>query len=339
MKHGSLFSGIGGFDLAAEWMGWENTFHCEFNPFGQKVLKYYWPNAISYTDIKSTAFDIHRDQIDILTGGFPCQPYSTAGKRLGKEDERHLWPHMLRAIQEIRPRWVVGENVRGLISWNDGMVFDEVQSDLENEGYEVFPVLLPACGVDAPHRRERIWFIAFNSLRQSNGEHHAGESGRTWMEMGGSLLQKTGWEESSISLGSSSFSRSIAYSQGQRRGEAGENISRSEKWSSGNGSEWYTSDSDQFNGDLSGLRTSEVSQQQKASIFGSHLSRWRNFPTQSPVCSGNDGFPSGMDGDTLPKWKSESIKAAGNAVVPQVVYQIFKTIEAFDQSYSTTRSY
>jgi hypothetical protein len=153
MTHGSLFSGIGGFDLAAEWMGWENKFHCEINPFGQRVLKYYWPNAISYYDIKQTDFTIWRGKLDILTGGFPCQPYSTAGKRKGKEDDRHLWPEMLRAIREIQPRWIVGENVRGLTNWNGGLVFDEVQADLEAEGYEVLPFLLPAAGVGAPHRR------------------------------------------------------------------------------------------------------------------------------------------------------------------------------------------
>jgi DNA (cytosine-5)-methyltransferase 1 len=102
MNHASLFSGIGGFDLAAEWMGWNNIFHCEINEFGKKVLKYHWPNAISYDDIKTTDFNIHRGQIDILTGGFPCQPYSVAGKRKGKADDRHIWPEMLRAIQETK---------------------------------------------------------------------------------------------------------------------------------------------------------------------------------------------------------------------------------------------
>lgn len=123
IKHGSLFSGIGGFDLAAEWMGWENIFHCEWNEFGQKVLKHYWPNAESFTDITKTDFTKYANKIDILTGGFPCQPYSTAGKRLGKADERHLWPQMLRAIREVQPHWVVGENVSGIVSWNNGMVF------------------------------------------------------------------------------------------------------------------------------------------------------------------------------------------------------------------------
>jgi len=117
MNHASLFSGIGGFDLAAEWMGWENIFHCEWNPFGQKVLKHHFPNSISYNDITKTDFSIHRGSIDILTGGFPCQPYSVAGKRLGKADKRHLFPEMLRVIKEIQPEWVIGENVRGLVSW------------------------------------------------------------------------------------------------------------------------------------------------------------------------------------------------------------------------------
>lgn len=161
MTHGSLFSGIGGFDLAAEWMEWENVFHCEWNEFGQRVLKYYWPKAISYNDITKTDFSIHRGKIDIVTGGFPCQPYSSAGKRKGKEDERHLWPEMLRAIGEIQPSWVVGENVLGLTNWNGGLVFNEVQDELEAKGYEVQPFILPASGVNAPHERYRVWFIAY----------------------------------------------------------------------------------------------------------------------------------------------------------------------------------
>ena len=163
LRHGSLFSGIGGFDLAAEWMGWENVFHCEWNEFGQKILKHYWPNAILYADITKTDFTIHRGTIDILTGGFPCQPYSAAGKRLGKEDDRHLWPEMLRAIREIQPTYIVAENVHGLVNWGGGLVFNEVLSEMENEGYEVAPVILPACSVGADHIRERIWFCAYSS--------------------------------------------------------------------------------------------------------------------------------------------------------------------------------
>ncbi len=101
MRHGSLFSGIGGFDLAAQWMGWENVFHCEWNEFGQKVLRHYWPDAELFTDITKSNFSKYHGTIDIISGGFPCQPYSMAGKRLGKEDARHLWPEMLRVIREV----------------------------------------------------------------------------------------------------------------------------------------------------------------------------------------------------------------------------------------------
>lgn len=161
MKCAHLFNGIGGFPLAAHWMGWENVMHCENNAFCNRVMNYHFPNSFQHEDIRTTDFTIWRGKIDLLTGGFPCQPYSSAGKRLGKEDERHLWPEMLRAIREISPRWVVGENVRGLINWNRGLVFDEVQSDLEAAGYEVIPFLLPACGVNAPHERYRIWPVAY----------------------------------------------------------------------------------------------------------------------------------------------------------------------------------
>lgn len=163
MRHASLFSGIGGFDLAAKWMGWENVFHCEIDPFCQRVLKYHFPTSIPHHDIKQTDFTQYAKRIDILTGGFPCQPYSSAGLRLGTEDERHLWPQMLRAIREIRPCYIVGENVRGIINWNGGMVFDEVQANLEAEGYEVLPFLLPSCAKDYDHERFRTWFIAHSN--------------------------------------------------------------------------------------------------------------------------------------------------------------------------------
>jgi len=187
MTHGSLFSGIGGFDLAAEWMGWENVFHCEWNEFGKKVLHHYWPQSISYHDITKTDFTIHRGTIDILTGGFPCQPYSSAGKRKGKEDERHLWPEMLRAIREIQPRWVVGENVLGLVNWSGGLVFHEVQADLEAAGYEVWPYVLPACAANGQQLRNRIYFIAHSNKMagQSMGKCK-NETTKQWNEKIGS---------------------------------------------------------------------------------------------------------------------------------------------------------
>lgn len=116
MTHASLFSGIGGAELAASWMGWDNVFHCEIQEFPRKVLEYWFPNSISYEDITKTDFSEWRGKIDVLTGGFPCQPFSLAGKRLGAEDDRYLWDEMLRAIRQIQPAWVVGENVNGILT-------------------------------------------------------------------------------------------------------------------------------------------------------------------------------------------------------------------------------
>ena len=161
MTHGSLFSGIGGFDLAAEWTGWTNIFNCEWEDFPRRVLKHHFPHATQHQDIREFDATTYAGRVDIVSGGFPCQPYSLAGKRKGKFDERHLWPEMLRVIRECTPRYVVGENVRGLVNWNGGVVFEEVCADLENAGYAVQPFVLPACGVGAPHRRDRVWFVAY----------------------------------------------------------------------------------------------------------------------------------------------------------------------------------
>ena len=278
MRHGSLFSGIGGFELAAEWMGWENTFHCEFNEFGSKVLSHYWPESKHYGDITKSDFSEFRDRIDILTGGFPCQPYSAAGKRKGKDDARHLWPEMLRVIREVRPRYIVGENVYGLVTWNGGLVFDEVCSDLEAEGYAVWPIVIPAAAVGAPHRRDRVWFVAYaNCERRGGRERLHYESGK---EQRQPIVISEGLQDTGLATDSESvlLQRQCG---GQRQG----------KFRRGN---------------------------------------WDGFPTESPVCSGNDGLPSELDGIAFPKWRNESIKAYGNAIVPQVAYQIFKAIEDHD---------
>lgn len=239
----------GGFDLAAEWAGWNNIFHCEWNEFGQKVLKHHFPKSISYADITKTDFSIHRGQIDIISGGFPCQPYSTAGLRKGKADERHLFPHMLRCIKEVQPRWIIGENVRGLVNWNEGMVFEEVYDDLEREGYEVQSFLIPAASVNAPHQRYRIWFVAHSNTSRVHQQYIASES------------------DKSSKLSRSSFER--------------RDFSR--------------------------------------------------FPSKSPICGGDDGLSTELDGITFSKWRNQSIKAYGNAIVPQVAYQIFSAINEFER--------
>jgi DNA (cytosine-5)-methyltransferase 1 len=153
--HLDLFSGIGGFALAAGWAGFETVGFCDNEPYAQAVLKKHWPNVQMHGDIKTLDGTAYRG-VTLLTGGFPCQPFSCAGKQRGKDDDRYLWPQMLRVIQEARPAWIVGENVTGII----GLALDQVCSDLEACGYEVEPIIIPACGVDAPHRRNRVWVVA-----------------------------------------------------------------------------------------------------------------------------------------------------------------------------------
>lgn len=261
LRHGSLFSGIGGFDLAAEWMGWENVFHCEWNEFGQKVLKHYWPQAESFSDITKTDFTKYYGTVDIITGGFPCQPYSTAGKRRGKEDERHLWPEMCRAIREVSPRFVVGENVRGLLNWNGGLVFDEVCAELESLSYQVAPVVIPAAAINAPHGRDRIWFVA-NSIDNRN-------------------------ERGSCKVQTQSKKQTI-----QKR----DNLQQLKK-------------------------PTTLRQKVESPKY------WEHFPTQPVFCGGNDGLSCELDSITFSKWRAESIKAYGNAIVPQVAFEIFKALE------------
>lgn len=334
-------------------MGWDNIFHCEVDPFCRQVLNYYFPKAKSYGNIKETDFNSYRGRIDILTGGFPCQPYSTAGKRLGKNDPRHLWPDMLRAVREIQPMWVVGENVRGLISWDGGLVFHEVQSDLEAEGYEVLPLLLPAAGIGAPHRRDRIWFIAYrdgigrNETRRnttgpekettirtnlcpqperpgqkrpaadtdSNGrphqEYNPAELPEEKRESGhssdhgiaayayGSGFQKKGAEQQTAGF--------------KQHGELGEFIT----YANSAGLQWMLVPGQ--------IKVGKPFAIEQSSRYGQQFG-WQDFPTQPPLCHGDDGLSDGLDGITFPKWRSESIKAGGNAIVPQIALQIFKVI-------------
>jgi len=320
MTHGSLFSGIGGFDLAAQWMGWENKFHCEWNEFGQKVLHHYWPEAELFKDITKSDFKKYHGTIDIISGGFPCQPYSMAGKRLGKEDDRHLWPEMLRVIREVRPRWVVGENVLGLVNWNGGLVFHEVQTDLEAEGYEVQPYVLPAAAVGAPHRRDRVWFVAYAKSARA-GENigrirSVSERCYKWKE-NESLASDTNVHGCNERNGEHEEQPS------ERGVDAQRDIEQSIKHGSAKHANSIRQEYALENGELEGKR------------FGKSDKRnvWDAFPSVPPVCSGNDGIPDRLDGITFSKWRQESVKAYGNAVVPQVVLQIFKAIQEYENKY------
>jgi DNA (cytosine-5)-methyltransferase 1 len=346
MNHIGLFEGIGGFSLAARWMGWETIAWCEWNEFGQKVLKHHFPKAQPHGDITKTDFTIYRGQCDIVTGGFPCQPYSLAGKRKGKADDRHLWPEMCRAIREIQPTWVVGENVFGLINWDGGLVFNEVQADLEAEGYEVFPYVLPAVSVNAPHRRDRIWFVAYSKRKR----------GKRWEN---TTIERN--ESDTLIRLSATQTTTNPNSNGQHGSNCQHEINTSER------GEYALSNIEQMGGNVrntncTGLQgrcnteqgqrfngrhysnesfiTNTNSGRQPSKEHGKTESRkiaetsipsdWSNFPTQSPIRFGDDGISSRLDSITFSKWRNESIKAAGNAIVPQVAFQIFKTIKLYN---------
>ena len=322
MTHGSLFSGIGGFDLAAEWMGWTNVFHCEMNPFGQRVLAHHFPNSKMHEDVKTFPASDYIGRIDILTGGFPCQPYSSAGKRLGKDDDRHLWPFMLDIIRTIRPRYVVGENVRGLVNWNEGVVFDEVQADLELAGYNVLPFILPACAVNAPHQRMRVWFIAHANggadLRTPRTDASASE---------GQRLQKRD-EVREFDEPSGSRAATDPASDGNC-GRPGEVCAEERRPNEQKPAQFIE------RGEIRAASNAHHRSRSRHTVPTGRrvpaVPSWSDFPTFPPVCGGDDGLPTELDRITFPRWRSESIKAYGNAIVPQVALQIFKAIQDTDQ--------
>lgn len=328
MTHASLFSGIGGFDLAAEWAVWMNVFNCEIDPFCQKVLKYHFPHAEQYADIRTTDFTLWRGRIDVLTGGFPCQPFSLAGKRKGQEDDRYLWPEMLQVIRTVRPRWVVGENVYGIVNWSDGMVFEQVCADLETAGYEVQPYVIPACGVGAPHRRDRCWFVAHakNTQRvrcdgdKSEEESEAGGFGKSRARDHVWICGEKG--AAGLAANTARFGRNKRWSTCDRAIQ-----------NAGVGPNLYVS------AERSGRkRPASDTQGERLPVAGrtrreqaGRIPDWSNFPTQSPVRRRDDGFSAELDGITFPRWRRESIKAYGNAIVPQVALQIFETINEYEK--------
>tara|TARA_R110002110_G_scaffold137574_7_gene322824 strand:+ start:767 stop:1459 length:693 start_codon:yes stop_codon:yes gene_type:complete len=168
--HIDLFSGIGGFALASNAAGFSTSVFCESDPYATRVLKRHWPTVPIIKDIRE--FDGTKWRgADLLTGGWPCQPWSQAGEQRGHADDRALWPEMLRVIKEARPNFVLAENVAGLIN----MALDDVLSQLEGEGYSTGTVVLPACSLNAPHRRDRVWIMAHANSERGCSRDAAGE--------------------------------------------------------------------------------------------------------------------------------------------------------------------
>tara|TARA_B110000285_G_scaffold97526_1_gene111299 strand:- start:405 stop:1256 length:852 start_codon:yes stop_codon:yes gene_type:complete len=203
MKVLDLFSGIGGFSLGLEWAGMETVAMCEKDKFCRQVLAKHWPDITIHEDIRDLNGKDYKGSIDVVCGGFPCQPFSVAGKQLGKADDRHLWPEMLRVIKESAPAWVIGENVSGFV----GMALDDVCSDLEGEGYRVQSFIIPACAVEAHHRRDRCWVVAYsNENDRRRRDSTISQERHTWME------HRSGGQGQSLD-GSDS---DVAYSESER---------------------------------------------------------------------------------------------------------------------------
>lgn len=314
LRHIDLFSGIGGFALAAEW-AFGNVEHlfCDNDPFAQAVLKKHWPEAPIYADIRSLTADADRQRqlqpeggkqgerewagnVDLLTGGFPCQPFSAAGRRKGTEDDRHLWPEMLRVIREFNPRWIIAENVGGLITWSGGLVLEQVHTDLEAAGYEVQAFVIPAVAVGAPHRRDRVWIIA-----------HA---------LGSDALGDAG-----------AFSGAKEKARLQERNEVGQLGKPSgvrDDAANSSGSRWRKG-----NTKRSGPRK-RTSPQEKRGRFTHSGGTWdEDWPAAAArLCALDDGLPGGL---ARPRgWRNAALKGAGNAIVPQVAAEIMAIIKEIE---------
>lgn len=348
MIQASLCTGLGACELAAIWVGWQNAFSCEIDKFCRHILKFYYPKSKHYGNIYETDFSEWKGKIDVLTAGFPCQPFSVAGSRQGAEDDRYLWPEVLRGVDEIRPTWFIGENVAGIKSMvlpgdeievgsytdifgesyqetemRQQFIVDRICNDLESIGYSVQPIIIPACAVGAPHRRDRIWFIAHTTstgLQEWFSFDRREDEKKTEARVDYELKR---YGKKRITTNPECFGDDKIHKKIQSDKSDGVWIDRISN-------QRYVANTNKFNDNLSGFFTGQLSQQQPAEIFR-NIPDWENFPTQSPVCSGNDGFPVELSGITVSKWITESTKALGNSMVPQVVYQIFKRIEEIEK--------
>jgi DNA (cytosine-5)-methyltransferase 1 len=268
LSHGSLFSGIGGFDLAAQWMGWNNIFQVEKDDCCRKVLAKNFPKTKRFADIKDFTGYEYTNRIDVISGGFPCQPFSVAGQRKGKDDDRYLWEEMLRVIGTIKPTYVVGENVTGII----GLALDTVLSDLEAQDYTTETFIIPACSKNAWHRRDRVWIIAYTNDISNSG--NAREHERESFEKG--LQERNQMEQPAITS-------DVRFSA---------------------------------NTDNTGCEEQREPITDGAELFAPKCSGW--WETEPGVGRVVDGLPGRVD----------RLKGLGNAIVPQVAYEIFSAIGA-----------
>lgn len=311
MNHLGLFEGIGGFSLAAEWKGWTTVAYSEKDKKCLKVLKKRFPNAIAHEDIFELNAKQYEGQIDILTGGFPCQPFSLAGKRKGTNDDRYLWPEMLRIIRECKPTYVVGENVFGLVNMENGKTLESIYIDLEGEGYTVESFIIPACAVQAWHRRDRIWIIAYsdNGNERRTSRRLQEKDGQRQLSKQQQVVQSGSTSETRIH---SNPKRSNVQGQRLKRQEEREHrglgIKQDDTNTNGIGS--------QEQGQPRGSMYQEQNSEEKINrAFDDSI--WATEPNVGRVAN---GVPNRVD----------RLKQLGNAIVPIEAYEIYGIIEEYD---------
>jgi len=293
LTHIDLFSGIGGFSLAGEWAGFKTIIFCEKEKFCQKVLKKYWSGVPIIEEIRDFDGTKYRGAT-LLTGGFPCQPFSVAGKRKGKEDDRYLWPEMRRVISEAKPRWILAENVPGIFH----MALDTVLADLEGEGYTTGTFIIPACSLNAPHRRNRIWIIGYAT---NNGHSRGFKETRGAKREGkqGGLCKFEGTN----SHAPNSESRLSGKQTEQKRGKDSGRGNKVDKYSDG------------F--DVQRSRKQRNSED-SLGLYNRKESAWQEdwYEIATRFCRVDDGISD----------RVHRLKALGNAIVPQIAYEILKNI-------------
>ena len=322
-----LFSGIGGFSLGLESTGFFETIgFVEKDKFCQKVLKKHWNNINIEEDIRNVKGEKY--QADVVTGGFPCQPFSVAGKRKSTADDRYLWDEMLRVIRETKPRWVIGENVEGIVNINEGMVLRQVLNDLENEGFKSQCIIIPASGIGAWHQRKRIWIVANNISNSNNNGSYRSQGNATKQSSNEQKDRLSFGDDKDVSntesKGSFSTNESKSSSDERTRLDINEKKNWSEIWSyasrcseqvgSGNVSN-TSSERSQGCGIQHNLEGEQRSEELTTKTSSQRQQTW--WETQSELC----GVPNGVSYE-LDKDRSNRIKSLGNSIVPQIARQI-----------------
>lgn len=347
MKHMGLFEGIGGFSLAARWAGWITPVMVEWNQYCQSVLRKNFPDATIFSDIRNFDGRPYAGQIDIITGGFPCQPFSHAGKRAGTDDDRYLWPEMLRVIREVGPEWIVGENVAGLLTMDGGRVLRGILADLENTGYRPEVFVIPALAVGAPHRRDRLWIVAHRdsgncavSIQPQVGRVKEEDNDASWENCGHTWYAASAGEPTVVGLPQGPTTDAVG-NGARNRPPANTDGARCEKLDAPAKPGFAGFGSGGIDAVASNADNDSTARQRQYSggvLPFAESARFNRCHWQEPwhevatrICGMDDGIPGGVDGvGEIPAkkntGKASRLESLGNAIVPEIAYKIFKAI-------------